>query len=139
MNIPDPVKQNNYIILFDGVCNLCSGFMQFVYNRATKNIFKFAWLKDEKSKEILNWLKLSSDNFESIILIESGNVYYKSNAFLRIIRFLPFPWPILRIGYFLPLFIRDTIYDFVARNRYRWFGKKNECLVQTGDLLKRFL
>ena len=98
MNIPDLIKQNNRIILFDGVCNLCSGFMQFVYKRDARGIFKFAWLQDDKSKDILDWLTLSTDSFKTIILIEAGKTYFKSTAFLRITRFLPFPWPLLSVG-----------------------------------------
>ena len=139
MNTPEVITLYNHIILFDGICNLCSGFMQFIYKRDRKKIFKFTWLQDDKTKEILDWLKLSSQNFETIILMESGNAYFKSTAFLKIVRLLPFPWPLLGVGYIIPRVIRDVLYDYIAKNRYRWFGKKEECLVPTGDLLKRFL
>jgi predicted DCC family thiol-disulfide oxidoreductase YuxK len=139
MNIPDSIKQYNHIILFDGVCNLCSGFMQFVYKRDTKGRFKFAWLQDDKTREILTWLDLGADSFMTIVLIEEEKPYYKSRAFFKIIRYLRFPWPVLTVGYVLPWFIRDWIYDFAAKNRYKWFGKKEECMLPTGDLLKRFL
>ena len=139
MNIPDLIKQNNCIILFDGVCNLCSGFMQFVYKRDIKGRFKFAWLQDDKTKEILVWLNLGSESFKTIILIEGGKPYYKSSAFLQIVRYLRFPWPYLIVGHILPEFIRDWIYDFVAENRYKWFGKKEKCMVPKDDLLNRFL
>ena len=139
MSLRNYIKDNKSIILFDGVCNLCSGFMQFVYKRDKKGMFKFAWLQDEKSKDILDWLNLSKDEFETIILLEKDKSYTKSTAFLKIIRNLPYPWPLLGVGYFIPRFLRDAIYDFVAKNRYNWFGKKETCLVPTGDLLKRFL
>jgi predicted DCC family thiol-disulfide oxidoreductase YuxK len=138
MITPESIKNNSHIILFDGVCNLCSGFMQFVYKRDTKAIFKFVWLQDDTSKEILNWLNLDSNNFKTIILIENDKPYYKSTAFLKIVRYLHFPWPLLTIGYTIPQFFRDCIYDYVAKNRYRWFGKKETCLIPTGELLKRF-
>ena len=83
MKTPESIKNNSHIILFDGVCNLCSGFMQFVYKRDRKAIFKFAWLQDDKTKEILDWLKLPTNNFDTIVLIESGKVYFKSTAFLK--------------------------------------------------------
>lgn len=127
------------IILFDGVCNLCSGFMQFVYKRDAKGIFKFVWLQDDNSTEILTWFNLGSESLKTIILIEEKKAFYKSTAFLKIIRYLRFPWPVLSIGYIIPTFIRDWIYDFVAKNRYRWFGKKDQCLIPTGELLDRFL
>jgi len=139
MNIPESIKQNNHIILFDGVCNLCSGFLQFVYKRDKQGRFKFAWLQDEISGEILTWLDLNSDSFKTIILIEDETAFYKSTAFLKIVKYLCFPWPLLSVGYIFPRFIRDWIYDFVAENRYKWFGKKEQCMVPTGDLLKRFL
>jgi predicted DCC family thiol-disulfide oxidoreductase YuxK len=139
MNLPDHIEQHKHIILFDGVCNLCSGFMQFVYKRDKNGIFKFAWLQDKKSVEILEWLNLSKDDLNTIVLIEEEKAYFKSTAFLRIIRLLTFPWPLLGIGYVIPRIIRDVIYDFVAKNRYKWFGKKENCLIPRGALLKRFL
>jgi predicted DCC family thiol-disulfide oxidoreductase YuxK len=139
MNIPDSKNQNSRIILFDGVCNLCSGFMQFVYKRDSKRLFKFAWLQDDKSKEILEWLNLDSENFQTIIFIENEYPYFKSTAFLKIIKYLRFPWPILTVGYIFPRFIRDWIYDYVAENRYKWFGKKEKCMVPMRDMVDRFL
>lgn len=138
MNTPNSIKNNSHIILFDGLCKLCSGFMQFIYKRDKEAAFKFAWLQDDKSKEILDWLELPGENFDTIVYIESGRAFFKSTAFLKIVRNLSFPWPILSVGYILPWFLRDMVYDFVAKNRYRWFGKKEACLVPTGKLLKRF-
>jgi predicted DCC family thiol-disulfide oxidoreductase YuxK len=139
MNIPDSIKNNKYIILFDGVCNLCSGFMHFVFKRDQKSIFKFAWLQDNKSKEILSWLSLPRDKSDTIILIEAGQPYFKSQAVIKILRLLRFPWPLFIMGYIFPTFFRDWIYDFVAENRYKWFGKKEQCIVPTEEAVKRFL
>jgi len=139
MKNPDSIKQHNCIILFDGVCNLCSGFMQFVYKRDTKGRFKFAWLQDDNALEILQWLELDSEGLKTIILIEDENPYFKSRAFLKIVRNLRCPWPVLTVGYVLPRIFRDWIYDYVAENRYEWFGKKDQCMVPKGDLVKRFL
>jgi predicted DCC family thiol-disulfide oxidoreductase YuxK len=138
MQKPVSLKEHNRIILFDGACNLCSGFMRFVYKYDSKKYFKFAWIQEEKGKEILEWLGLPTDEYATIILIKNGQAFYKSNAFLKIVRYLRFPWPVLNIGIIIPIFIRDWIYDMVARNRYRLFGKKDHCLVPTGDLLGRF-
>jgi predicted DCC family thiol-disulfide oxidoreductase YuxK len=137
--IPPTVIENQHIILFDGVCNLCSGFMRFIYKYDTKSIFKFAWIQDEKGIEILTWLNLPTDNYNTIILIERGTAYYKSEAFLRIVRQLAFPWQILMVGKLFPNVIRNWIYDIVAKNRYNLFGKKDHCLIPTGNLVKRFL
>ena len=139
MTIPDLIQQHNRIILFDGICNLCSGFMQFVHKRDKKDYFKFAWLQDEKSEEILNWFNLDSESLKTIILIESEKSYFKSDAFFKIVRCLHFPWPLLTVGYLLPSAFRDRIYDFVADHRYKWFGKKEQCMAPTGDLTERFL
>jgi predicted DCC family thiol-disulfide oxidoreductase YuxK len=113
--------------------------MQFVYKRDSKRIFKFAWLQDDKSKEILEWLNLDSENLKTIIFIENEYPYFKSTAFLKIVKYLRFPWPILTVGYIFPRFIRDWIYDYVAENRYKWFGKKDKCMVPIGDMVDRFL
>ena len=139
VSIPESVKDNHSIILFDGVCNLCSGFMHFVYKRDRLGIFRFAWLHDESGREILDWLQLPKESFKTIILIKDGIVYSKSTSFLKIVRYLHFPWPLLSVGYIMPRSIRDRIYDWVAANRYRWFGKKDQCLMPLGDLNKRFL
>ena len=139
MTLADPILQNSRIILFDGLCNLCSGFVQFVYRRDKEGNFRFACLQNEISKEILNRFDLGLAGMKTIVLIESERLYLKSNAFLRIIRFLRFPWPLLTIGYILPRSFRDKLYDFVANNRYRWFGKKKRCMLPRGDLVNRFL
>ena len=139
MNIPESIKQNQRIILFDGVCNLCSGFMHFVYKFDKRALFKFAWVQDKKGQEILQWLDLPTDDYKTIILVENGEAYYKSLAFLQIVRHLSFPWPILNIGRIIPVRIRDWIYDYIANNRYRLFGKREKCLVPIGELLRRFL
>ena len=132
-----PVPQR--IILFDGVCNLCSGFMKFVYQRDKKGIFKFAWIQDESAAGLLRQQNQAGAINDTIVLIENGNIYEKSEAFLRIMRRLRFPWPLMTVTVLVPRVVRDQIYDWVARNRYHWFGRKPACMVPTGDLLKRFL
>jgi predicted DCC family thiol-disulfide oxidoreductase YuxK len=139
MNTPNSIIENKRIILFDGVCNLCSAFLKFVYKFDSKKIYKFAWIQEDKGNEILRWLNLPTNDFKTIVLIENGQAFFKSVAFLKIVRKLQFPWPLLSVGRIIPNFIRDWIYDSVARNRYRLFGKKDHCLVPTGDLLDRFL
>jgi predicted DCC family thiol-disulfide oxidoreductase YuxK len=139
MNKPNSIKENDQIILFDGVCNLCSGFMQFVYKRDAKAVFKLVWLQEKAGEEILQYLDLPTANLKTIILIEHGEPFYKSTAFLKIVRHLRFPWPMLSVGVIIPNFIRNRIYDWVANHRYRWFGKKEQCLLPSGALAKRFL
>lgn len=139
MNTPASIKEHKRIILFDGVCNLCSAFLQFVYKYDYKKTYKFAWIQEEKGNEILEWLHLPTDEYETVVLIENGQIFFKSKAFLKIVRYLRFPWPVLSVGIIIPNFIRDLIYDWVAQNRYRFFGKKDRCLMPTGELLNRFL
>jgi predicted DCC family thiol-disulfide oxidoreductase YuxK len=126
------------VILFDGVCNLCSAFLSFIYLNDPRAKFTFAWLQSDEAKRLLSDLPQVNQNIDSIIYIETNQIFYKSTAFLKIIRQLRFPWPLLWFGIIIPRPLRDWIYDIVARNRYRWFGKKEQCLVPDGDLKKRF-
>lgn len=139
MHIPATIKESKKIILFDGVCNLCSTFLNFVYNRDIKKIYMFAWIQSEKGKEILAWLSLPVEENETIVYIENGRPYYKSTAFLKIVKSLQFPWSILWLWVVVPKFIRNWFYDLTASNRYRLFGKKDKCVIPTGDLKERFL
>ena len=134
----DHVKNKN-IVLFDGICNLCSAFFSFVYLYDHNRHFHFAWLQSPAACKILDMLGLPKDHFNTIIYLEQGIPYFKSDAFLKIVRHLRFPWSLLRISVILPRPIRDRIYDFVAQNRYKWFGKKDHCLVPTGELKQRFI
>jgi predicted DCC family thiol-disulfide oxidoreductase YuxK len=128
------------IILFDGVCNLCNGAVQWIIRRDREDVFRFASLQSEAGRELTRSRQIDTDKVDSIILIEPGVAYYiKSDAALEIARdlkgygFLPtlFGW--------IPKSLRDGIYDLVARNRYRMFGKKQECMVPTPDLRDKFL
>ena len=139
MDSSEIFKKNRHIIVFDGLCNLCSGFLQFVYKRERKQIFKYAWIQEESGKQIMDLLNLPGEKSDTIVLIDEGIAYTKSTAFLRISTYLKYPWPLLNIGYLLPLFIRDSIYDWVAANRYKWFGKKAACMIPTGAIGERFL
>lgn len=139
MQHPKNVVEHKNIILFDGVCNLCSGFLDFVYKNDPHGVFKFAWIQEPEGTEILQWLGMPTDDYKTIIYIKEGQPYLKSSAFLKIVKHLKKPWPLLQAGYILPKFLRDWIYDFVARHRYSVFGKKEACLMPTGDLKSRFL
>lgn len=136
---PASVTQHHKIILFDGICNLCSAFLDFVRKFDAKAHFKFAWIQEERGTEILQWLGMPKDNYKTIVYIENGRAYFRSTAFLKIVKYLGFPWPLLQVGYILPRCIRDWLYDIVAANRYRVFGKKEACPVLTDELKSRFL
>jgi predicted DCC family thiol-disulfide oxidoreductase YuxK len=127
------------IILFDGVCNLCNGAVQFIIKRDAKDIFRFASLQSETGQKLLATHQLQHKNIDSIVLVKNNNAYIKSTAALHIAKELSGIWKLAYYYIFIPKFIRDAVYDFVARNRYRWFGKKDQCMVPTAQLKSRFL
>lgn len=127
------------IILFDGVCNLCNGSVQFIIKRDKKAVFKFASLQSDIGQSILKEYKIPAGDLFSIILVENNKAYSRSTAALHIARRLDGAWKILYIGILFPKFLRDRIYDWVAKNRYRWFGKKEECMIPSPAMRERFL
>jgi len=126
------------IILFDGVCNLCSGSVQFVLKRDKKKLFQFASLQSKSGQDLLNKFNLPSNTFNSFVLIEGDEVYTRSTAALGVAKHLK-GWKWLFAFRFVPKFIRDGIYNLIAKNRYKWFGKKEECWVPNPELKARFL
>ncbi len=126
------------IILFDGVCNLCNSSVKFIIKRDSEGQFKFASLQSETGQTLLRMHGLNND-LSSFVLLEDDKVYLKSSAALRVCRKLDSAWPILSLFRFLPPFIRDFLYDFVAKNRYKWFGKEESCLVPSPEWKQRFL
>ena len=127
------------IILFDGICNLCSSSVQFVIKRDAKNRFLFASLQSAAGQGYLRRFGLPADSFHSFVLVEDDKCYTRSTAALRVARFLTGAWPLLYACIIIPRFIRDAIYNVIARNRYKWFGKKEACWIPTPDLKKTFL
>ncbi|GAB3668289.1 thiol-disulfide oxidoreductase DCC family protein [Halopiger thermotolerans] len=127
------------IVLFDGVCNLCNGFVQFLVPRDTDERFYFASLQSDVATELLAEHDLPTDDLESIVLIEGDDCYVKSAAVLRIAQLLGGVYALLGPFRHLPRPIRDLAYDLVAANRYRLFGKKDQCMMPTGDVRSRFL
>ncbi len=128
------------IILFDGVCNLCNGAVQFIIKRDGGDRFRFAALQSELGQELCRARHIDTTQIDSIILIDPGIAYYvKSDAALEIARELRgYGWMPLMLGW-IPRGVRDAVYDLVARNRYRWFGKKDQCMIPTPELQKKFL
>ncbi len=134
------VEEGKKIILFDGVCNLCNRSVQFVIRRDKKDLFRFAALQSEAGERLVRERGIDTSKVDSIILIEPGVAYYvKSEAALRIARSLSGIWPILGIFLWLPDKLRDVVYDLIARNRYRIFGKQDACMVPSPELRKKFL
>ena len=127
------------IILFDGVCNLCNGAVNFVIKRDPGNVFKFAPLQEKQGALLLKTHAIDIQKLDSIVLIENGNVYTKSSAALRIARKMSNLWSLFFVLLIIPSFIRDGVYDFIAKNRYKWFGKKEQCMIPTQGLKEKFL
>ncbi len=122
-------RANHGIILFDGVCNLCNISVNFITTRNKKNFFQFIPFQSELGNTICDIFNISPQKINSLVLIEKGNVYSKSTAVLKIFRKLSGLWPALFIFYFTPPIIRDSIYNMIAKNRYRWFGKISVCEI----------
>ena len=127
------------IVFFDGVCNICNRSVNFVIKQDSKRILKFASLQSDYAKNMLPPELLKHETFDSMIFSDGKNFYTKSTAVLEICKALGGVFHVLRIGYLIPRFIRDAIYIFIANNRYRWFGKKDHCMVPTPELKERFL
>lgn len=127
------------IILFDGVCNLCNGAVNFIIDRDPQANFRFASLQSAEGQALLKKYELPQEGFKSLVLVRGDKVYQKSSAALRIARKLTFPWP-LAFGFWLvPKFLRDGVYSLVAHNRYRWFGRQDSCRMPEPHLKARFL
>lgn len=123
-------------ILFDGVCNLCSGFVVFTIKRDPDAKFKFASLQSNEGGNLQKEFGIDPDNIKTMVLVENDNYYIKSDAVLRIFKHLDGMWFILYYLIYIPRPIRNFVYDLVANNRYRWFGKKDVCMLPTPGLKK---
>ena len=127
------------IILFDGVCNVCNGAVQFIIKRDKKNHFRFASLQSAEGRKLLAQYELPVNDFNSFVLIENGRVYTRSTGALKVIKKLSGLWPLLYGFIIVPKFIRGSIYNLVATNRYKWFGKKDSCMIPTPEIMAKFL
>lgn len=130
---------NQPVILFDGVCNLCNGAVNFVIKKDRNAKLKFATLQSDSASQLLDKFNLSAMDLNSFVFVENGKAYTRSTAALKVIRYLSGLWPLLYGFIIVPRFLRDAAYKLIARNRYKWFGVKNECMVPTPDTRSRFL
>ncbi|MDP5275763.1 thiol-disulfide oxidoreductase DCC family protein [Chengkuizengella axinellae] len=127
------------ILLFDGECNLCNSTVQFILPRDSKGDIKFASLQSETGQKLLEKYNLNADQMDTVVLIENGRAFTKSTAALRICLHLKKCWPILFGITIIPKLLRDVVYDWIAKNRYKWFGKKDQCMIPKKEFKNRFL
>lgn len=136
----DNLPKNKKIILFDGVCNLCDSSVQFIIKNDSKDTFRFAAIQSEIGQAIIKHINLDIKLIDSIILYEPGIAYYvKAEAALIIARNLKGIYQIIGYLNFLPKGFKNTIYDHIAKNRYKWYGKKEACMIPTPELKSKFL
>tara|TARA_R110000868_G_scaffold97101_5_gene267118 strand:+ start:6984 stop:7403 length:420 start_codon:yes stop_codon:yes gene_type:complete len=135
------IPKHKKLILFDGVCNLCNSSVLYVIKRDKKNIFLFAPLQSEAGKQIIQKFNINTEVVDSIILYnpEKEVINYKSTAALKVASQLRFPTNLLAIFIIIPNIIRNWVYDFISKNRYKWYGKKEVCMIPTPELKSKFL
>ncbi len=134
------MENDKKIILFDGVCNLCNSSIKFVIKRDAQDIFRYAALQSEVGQKLISERGIDTSKVDSIILIDPGVAYYtKSDAALEIGGHLKGYRTISRVLKLIPSSLRNIVYDFIAKNRYKWYGKKEHCMVPTPELLSKFL
>lgn len=137
--MPVDFEPNFPVLLFDGVCNLCNASVQWVLQRDRAERFRFAALQSEAGQALLARFDLNAEHFDTVVLVDGDRVFTRSDAALEILRSLGAPWSGLALLRWLPLGFRNAVYDWVARNRYRWFGRQEKCLLPRKEWASRFL
>ena len=135
------LPKDKQLILFDGVCNLCNSSVLYVIKRDKKDTFLFAPLQSEIGAELIKTFNIDTTKTDSILLYnpELHKIKYKSSAALHIAKSLSFPSNLLTVFFIVPTIIRNWVYDFIAKNRYKWYGKKESCMIPTPELKAKFL
>ena len=136
---PAPVSDEGPVLLFDGICNLCNRAVAFIVRRDPAGKVRFAPLQSNAGRALLQAHGLPENHIESLVLIDEGRAWLAGDAALRVAGYLRAPWPGLRILRILPKPLRDAMYRWIARNRYRWFGQRVACMVPDASLKDRFL
>ncbi|MFD1613912.1 thiol-disulfide oxidoreductase DCC family protein [Gelatiniphilus marinus] len=134
------LPKNKKLILFDGVCNLCNSSVKFIIKHDKKNLFVFTALQSDAGKEIIETYNIDTKKTDSILLYTAKKgIDYKSTAALKIASNLRFPINLMSVFFIVPPFIRHWVYNYIAKNRYKWYGKKDSCMIPTPELKNRFL
>lgn len=139
MPLPPHISADERVVLFDGVCRLCNGWSRFLIRHDRHGVFKLCTVQSPEGQAILAWFGLPTDSFETMLLVEGDTAYRKSDAFLRVVRQLPRPWRYLALLRIMPNGFRDWFYDRIALNRYRLFGRYEQCVLPTADTNRRFI
>lgn len=133
-------EENHAVVLFDGVCNFCNNSINFIIRHDKRDYFRYAPLQSPLGQKMLGEHGLDKKEITSVILFENGKLYTKTSAALRIAKKLNAGWPLFfYLFIWIPPFIRNVVYDIIARNRYRWWGKKDSCMIPSPDVRKKFL
>jgi predicted DCC family thiol-disulfide oxidoreductase YuxK len=127
------------IVLFDGVCNFCNYWVNFAIKRDKKKKLKFTTLQGATAKQLLPQYHINPTSLSSVLFIDKGKVYTQSSASLRICKYMDGGWKLFYGFIIIPKFIRDFFYNIIAHYRYKWFGKKESCMIPTPELRERFL
>lgn len=133
------IPTDKSIVIFDGYCNLCNGAVDLIIKRDPHNRFIFTANQHEAGKKLLQKFGKAPESVSTIYLVEGGHIYERSSAALKIASKMSFPFPLLGIAWIVPAFLRDPIYNFIAKNRYRWMGKKDTCRMPTPAERAKFL
>lgn len=134
-----PEMPERPLVLFDGLCNLCTGSVNFIIDRDPGARFTFAPLQSPTGQANLTRFGLENNPSGSVVLIENEKCFTRSTAALRIARELKFPWPLMSVFFLIPRLLRDVFYDFIAGNRYRWFGRRDSCRMPGPEIAGRFV
>lgn len=133
------LTDDKILVLFDGVCNLCNASVQFIIRRDKRERFLFASLQSAAARDVLQRFHIDPESMHSVIVVADGRVHERSDAALRIAAGLGGIWKLMTITRIIPRALRNYVYDLIARRRYSWFGKRNECMIPTPELRSRFL
>lgn len=133
------IEAYDHVILFDGVCNFCNSSVNLIIRNDRKNIFRFAPLQSGIGNQLLKHYHIDPQITDSIVYIEGGKAYVRSSAALRIAKRMKGLYPLLFGFIIIPPFVRDLFYNIIAKNRYKWFGKKDSCMIPTPEVRQKFI